>query len=269
MAYLLGDDVFYDQGGTVRALEGVTYDDGRRRNLSGPGLSAVKYDDGGRFRTLIGGDGLGALGDCNVDPDTGELTGDCGTSSVIPIDYVTQQPIAPPSFYVPSPVVDTTSAPITGNLMSPAPVPASSLSSDLLTIFQGVTNTVKTAIGASTGQITPGTVVSTTPTTAASAWFGQSSMVSGLPNWGVLAGGGVLLLLLARMSTGGGGGGSRRRRNPAELILMGANPRQERTELARSLKKQSKRTRRLALRSLQTKSSPHKFSYGMERIFSK
>jgi hypothetical protein len=99
----------------------------------------------------------------------------------------------------------------------------------------------------------------------AASWFSQQTVLPGLPNWGLIAGAGLTGLLLILAASGGGGGSRRRnpakqfdsrrtgtrkdlarfirqhprasrreilskfsyyrRRNPAELILMGANPR--------------------------------------------
>lgn len=233
--------VEYDEGGTIRSLDGLAdavYDSGRTRNLIGADLSAVKYDHGGRFRTLVG------LGQ---DPS---------------LDFPTDLPLAPPSFdvplsyeppspiaWTPSPIVDTISAPITGTLVDTSgPVPpsgpaqmvnlapgpsaaASSAPSVLTSIFSGVRNIfsgVSSTVAPRTAGYTlplPGQPGYVAP--ASASWFSQPSAL-GVPNWGLLAGVGVGGLML--MAAMGGGSSSRkrnparRRRNPAELILMGANP---------------------------------------------
>jgi hypothetical protein len=274
--------VDYDEGGRIQSLDGflgaVDYDDGTTRNMLGANLSTVKYDDGGRFRTLVG---LGQDPSFDMPPDVQIDLPLTPPSTDIPLMY------EPPT---PSPVFDTVSAPITGGLVDytptaapppmsagtlvstpAAPAAASVAPSVLTSIFNGVRNIFSSAGSTVTPRV-PGTVLPTVPATA--SWFSQPSAL-GVPNWGLLAGVGVGgLLLMGAMGGGGGGGGSRRRnprrrKNPMELILMGANPSKERIALARSLRRQSKGTRRLALRSMQTRTTPRRFSYGMEKMFSK
>jgi hypothetical protein len=237
--------VEYDEGGRIQSLDGlakVIYDSGRTRNLLGAELSGLKYDDGGRFRSLVG------LGQDTIDfPTDLPLT---PPSTDIPLMYEppTPSPIvdttsldvsgglvpptAPPArpiFYTPLPTVDTVSAPITGTLVHTTPQavpPAVQIPSVLTSIFSGIKNVFSSA-GSTVRPSTAGTMVSTVPATA--SWFSQQSIASGLPNWGLLAGVGLAGVLLMISLKGSGGGSSRRRnpgrrRNPAELILMGANP---------------------------------------------
>ena len=200
------------------------------------------------------------------------------TSIVTPFPISYTPPNIAPSFlpYIPSPVVDTQSAPITGTLVDTTPAATVPASSVLTSIFSGIQNVLSSTSAlvkpktAGTAVALPGQPGYVAPAATAS-WFSQPSVL-GVPNWGMLAGLGVLGIgLFAAMRSGSGSSYSepRRRRNPAELILMGANPSAERIAFARSLKRQSKRTRKLALRSVQTKTTPRRFAYGMERYFSK
>lgn len=253
MAYL--SLVTYDEGGRIRSLDGlaaVTYDDGAKRNLLGWNLGAVKYDDGGRFRTLVG---LGQDPELDIPADL-PLT---PPSSFVPIEYApptpapevdtvsavnNQQLIPPvsapsiPTFYQPLPTVDTQSAPITGTLTPPpgADTPSSAgtlvavaapAAGALTSIFNGIKNIFS---GSSTQvkPIVPGTLAPV-PGSVGTSWFSQGTMVSGLPNWGVLAGVVLIGTVLVVSLRGGSGTGSRRRnprrrRNGMELLLMGANP---------------------------------------------
>lgn len=257
MAYL--NLVEYDEGGRIRSLEGlaaVTYDDGAKRNLLGANLGAVKYDDGGRFRTLVG------LGQDTFDIPTDLPL--APPSSFVPIDYMPPtpspvvdtisapinqelipptEPPVPPTFYQPLVSVDTQSAPITGNLVGPpapaAPTSAGTLVSVVAPVAGGLTsifNGIKNIFSGKSAQVTPampGTAVQTGAPSVGASWFSQGTMVAGLPNWGVLAGVvliGTVLVVSLKGGSGGGGGSRRRnpshrrRRNPAELLLMGANP---------------------------------------------
>jgi hypothetical protein len=243
MAYI--GTVEYDEGGRIQSLDGladVVYDSGRTRNLLGAEMVALKYDDGGRFRTLVG------LGQDDIPMDLPLAP----PSSDIPLMYEPPTPspiidtvsaditggLTPPSappvrpiFYTPLPTVDTVSAPLTGTLVhttQQAVPPAVQIPSVLTSLFSGIKNIFGSA-GSAVRPSTAGTMVSTTA--PASGWFSGMNVVSGLPNWGLLAGVGVAgMLLLASLKGGGGGSsrrrnpGRRRRRNPAELLLMGANP---------------------------------------------
>ena len=216
--------VEYDQGGRVQSLDGlaaVSYDNGRTRNLLGANLGAVKYDDGGRFRTLVG---LGQDGTDVTDmlpPDVGV---DTSIPTAFPISY-SPPSIAPSALpYIPSPVVDTTSTPTAGTLVDTtpaavAPAVQSIVPGVLTSIFSGV----KSVFSSTAATVKPAGNVAAP---VATSWFSQGTVVSGLPNWAVLAGAGVAVVVVMASL----GGGSRRRRNPsrknpAELILMGANPR--------------------------------------------
>lgn len=234
--------VDYDEGGRIQSLDGeVMYDNGASRNLLGKVLSAVKYDDGGRFRTLVGLGQDPSL-DMPVDlplapvasdiplnfaPPTPSPTFDT-VSAPITGTLVDTTPPPTPFIYTPSPVVNTVSTQAPGTLVDTTPPaaapPTQSLVPSVLTsIFSGVKN----IFGSTSAAVRPaGTVAA-----PATSWFSQGTVVSGLPNWGFLAlaaGGGLLLV----MGLSGGGGSRRRRnpsrRNPAELILMGANPRRRR-----------------------------------------
>lgn len=268
MAYI--GMVSYDEGGRVQTLQGTMdafYDSGRTRNLLGANLEAVSYDNGGRFRSLYG---------LNLGQDDGledlPLT---SPSSFIPIENMAPS-IAPPSpvvdttpteitgslvppsgptsmpvFYQPLVNVDAQSTPVTGNLTPPpasAALPAPqvqtlNVASALTSIFAGVKN-IFSSTGATVKPVTAGTVVGTVPPTS---WLSQGTMVTGLPNWGVLAGitiGGIVFISLMGKSSGGTGRkrNPRRRRNGMELVLMGANPRisYRRTGLERELAKLSR-----------------------------
>jgi hypothetical protein len=234
--------VDYDEGGRIQSLDGaVTYDNGATRNLLGKVLSAVKYDDGGRFRTLVG---LGQ--DPSLDMTDLPLA---PSSTDIPLNYapltpsptfdtisvpvtgtlVDTTPPATPFIYTPSPTVDTVATQAAGTLVDTtpaavAPAVQSIVPSVLTSIFSGV----KSIFGSTSSTVKPagtGTIVGTVPATS---WFSQDTVVSGLPNWAVLAGAGLAAVVV--LASVGGSGGSRRRRNPssrrnpAELILMGANP---------------------------------------------
>ena len=242
MAYL--SLVEYDQGGTIRSLDGfapltagglaaVEYDDGRSRNLLGSNLGAVKYDDGGRFRTLVG---LGQ--DLPPDMPPPDVGIDQSIAPAFPIDYT--PPSIAPTFipYVPSPVVDLTSAPITGSL-TPPPTPTPPASAGTLVSVVGASAGALTSIFSGIKNVFSGTTTSTKPVvagtvaptgTVGASWFSQPSAL-GVPNWGMLAGVGIAgVLLMAVMRSGGSASPrrrnpGRRRKNPAELILMGANPR--------------------------------------------
>lgn len=235
MAYV--GAVEYDDGGRIRSLDGlaaVMYDNGRIRNLLGAELGAVKYDDGGRFRTLVG------MGQ-DLPPDMPPP--DVGIDQSIavpafPIDYT--PPSIAPTFipYVPSPVVDLTSAPITGSL-TPPPTPTPPASAGTLVSVVGASAGALTSIFSGIKNVFSGTTTSTKPVVAGTvaptgvvgtSWFSQPSAL-GVPNWGMLAGVGIAgVLLMAAMRSGGSASPrrrnpGRRRKNPAELILMGANPR--------------------------------------------
>lgn len=237
--------VSYDDGGRVQSLDGLgaLYDSGRTRNLLGADLGAVSYDDGGRFRTLVG---LGQedFTDLPLTPP----------SDFVPIDYFPPTPspifdttpaeitgsLVPPSgpsmpstWLTPTLNLNTQSAPITGSLTPPSAAAAPSIlaptASALTSIFSGIRN-IFSSSGATVAPGSAGKVIGTTaaPGTVGASWFSQQSMVTGLPNWGVLAGVGVAGVLIM---TAMGGSGSRRRRNPVgrrrngmELVLMGANP---------------------------------------------
>jgi len=238
--------VDYDEGGRVRSLDGlaeVVYDSGATRNLLGKVLSAVKYDDGGRFRTLVG------MGDFSADftdlplapvstdvpldfmPPTPSPTFDT-VSAPITGTLIDTTPPATPFVWTPSPVVDTVSTPSAGTLVDTTPAavaPPVQIASVLTSIFGGI-RSIFGSTGAAVEPAGTGTIVGTVPATS---WFSQPSAL-GLPNWGMLAiagVGGLALTMSLGRSSGGSGGGSRRRnpagrirRNPAELILMGANP---------------------------------------------
>jgi hypothetical protein len=227
MAYI--GAVEYDAGGRIRSLDGlaaVMYDDGAKRNLLGWNLGAVKYDDGGRFRTLVG---LGQDATDIVPPDVGV---DTSLTSAFPISYTPPSPA--PSFipFVPSPTVDTQSAPITGTLLDTTPPAAPPPTTNLLTsIFSGVQSVISAAAPLAAPATAGKTVATAAPAAApaTASWLTQAS-VPGLPNWGLLAGVGVVGVLFMLAMSGGGSRrrrnpGRRRHRNPAELILMGANPR--------------------------------------------
>lgn len=247
MAYIgLAD---YDPGGRVRTLEGmgeVTYDTGRTRNLLGAELGAVKYDDGGRFRSLVG---LGQdefamdfptdlpLAPVSSDvplmfePPTPSPTFDTASAPITGTLVDTTQSAAP-RFYTPLAIADTVSTPVAGKLVDTTPAavaPPVQTASVLTSIFNGVRN-IFSSTASTVKPATPGTVVGTVAPAGSvgASWFSQSSVVSGLPNWGLLAGLGVggILLMSAMRSSGGGGSRKKnpRRRNGAELILMGANP---------------------------------------------
>jgi hypothetical protein len=294
MAYL--SLVEYDAGGTIRSLDGlaaVTYDDGAKRNLVGAHLGAVKYDDGGRFRTLIG---LGQDPALDIPTDL-PLT---PPSSFVPIEYAPPTPApfvdtisapnnqelipptltpVPPTFYQPLVTVDTQSTPVTGSLVGPTapagPTSAGTLVSvaapaanALTSIFSGIKNIFS---GGST-QVKPITAGTLAPAPVAASWFSQpSAIVSGLPNWAMLGGIAVIgTVLVISLKGSGGGGGSRRRnpgrrrRNPAELLLMGANPSwrfyqgDKRTEKDFRTKKEAQRHGR----KLQRKTGKTVYGYG-------
>lgn len=200
-------------------LAAVWYDSG----ADSPHLSgAVHYDDGGRLRMLLGQD-PGTATD-TVPPDVG-----IDTSAVpltpLPIDM---QPVSPSPMlpFIPSPVVDTVATDITGNLIPPAQQAAPISGSILTDILNAAKTIVPLAAGASSGQTIPktaGTIVTTGP--GASTAGLTSSLTKELPTIGIVAGVALVGLVLLRSFSGGGGGGRSRRRNPAELILMGANPR--------------------------------------------
>lgn len=230
MAYLAA--VTYDEGGRIRTLGAVTYDEGgRTRNL----LGAVKYDDGGRFRSLVG---MGQ--DVPVDMPPPDVGPSAAVPDVFPIPY-TPPSIAPTLVpYIPSPVVDTTSTDVTGTIAPPpspsTPPPASagtlvSVAAPAAGALTSILNSVKNIFSGTSGGTTPVvagkvTPTGTVPAPASASWLTQQTMVSGLPNWGLLAGVGVFgIVILASMGGRRRNPGRRRRRNPAELILMGANPR--------------------------------------------
>lgn len=218
MAYLA--DAFGPTGGGLAA---VLYDDGAVSHLAG-----VKYDDGGRLRVLLGQDSTDMLPpDVGVDPNL---------TSAFPISY-SGPSIAPTLLpYIPSPTVDTVNTEPTGALIPPAAAPAPITGSILTDILNAAKTIVPLAAGVSTGAsagvaIPPGYVRTASGQlvpatgTVGTSWFSQASIISGLPNWGVLAIGGVgVAVLLGVLGASSSGGSSGRRRNPAELILMGANP---------------------------------------------
>lgn len=245
MAYL--NLVDYDEGGRIQSLDGlaeVEYDSGATRNLMGKALSAVKYDDGGRFRSLVG---LGQDPSLDIPtdlplapsadympvmyaPPTPSPTFDV-TSAPITGTLVDTTPPATPFVWTPSPTVDTVSTPAPGGLVDTTPPPAPPAQSILPSVLTSIFSGVKNVFGSTASTVKPagsGTVVATVPATS---WFSQTSPL-GVPNWGMLAGVGVGgLLLMAAMRGSSGGGSSRKRnparrfrKNPAELILMGANP---------------------------------------------
>jgi len=255
MAYI--GTVEYDEGGRIQSLDGldaVMYDSGRTRNLLGVDLGAVKYDDGGRFRTLVGlgQDAIDIPTDLPLTPPSSDISLMYEPPTPSPIvEKVSTDitgglvpPSAPPVrpiFYTPLPTVDTVSTPITGALTPPAaaaPPPSSagtlvSVAAPAASALTSIFNSIKSVFSGTTTAAKPivaGTATRTgvTPTGPVGAsWFSQQSIAAGLPNWGVLAGAGVLGLVAISMM--GSGGGRRRRnpsrwRNPAELILMGANP---------------------------------------------
>jgi hypothetical protein len=246
MAYL--NLVEYDEGGRIQSLDGldaVTYDDGAKRNLLGANLHAVKYDDGGRFRTLVG---MGQDPSLDIPIDL-PLT---PPGNFIPIEYMppTPSPIVdtvsapvtgtlvspsgpqtPPIFYAPTPIVDTVPTPMKGTLVDTTQVPVppsvqSPTAGVLTSIFSGIRNIFASG-GSAALPPSAGKLVNTVGPSGlvSSSWFSQAGAF-GLPNWGMLVGAGVVGLVF--VSSLKGGGGSRRnpgrRRNPAELILMGANP---------------------------------------------
>jgi hypothetical protein len=230
MAYV--GAVTYDEGGRIRTLGAVTYDDGgRTHNL----LGAVKYDDGGRFRSLVG------LGQDSLPPDMPPP--DVGPSAAIPASFPIEYtpPSIAPTFvpFIPSPVVGVTPTDVTGTIAPPpspaAPPPASagtlvSVATPAAGALTSILNSVKNIFSGTSGGTTPVvagqlTPTGTVPTPASASWLTQQTMVSGLPNWGLLAGVGVFgVVLLAGLGGRRRNPGRRRRRNPAELILMGANP---------------------------------------------
>lgn len=188
-------------------LAAVWYDSGAESHLTG-----VAYDDGGRVRVLLGqDDGSDLPPDVGLDPNV--------PLGPMPIDLspVSPTPMLP---FIPSPVVDTVATSVTGDLTPPAQQ-AAPISGNILTdILNAAKTIVPLAAGASSGQLVPktaGTVVTTGP--GASTANLTSSLTSALPTIAIVAGVGLVALLFL-----GGGSGSRRRRNPAELILMGANP---------------------------------------------
>lgn len=238
MAYIR--TVEYDEGGRIQTLIGaVHYDNGAVRNLSDAGLSAVKYDDGGRFRTLLG------LGDDSVDMTDLPLD---ANADLIPLSEDSGS-IYP---YTPSPIVDTTSADITGQLFPPlsmpspivssmalppassppvvstgAPSAASAAANQPISVLDSILNGVKSIFTTAKGTTAPAsaginpTIAPVAPAgAAASAWLSEYGLPIGLGLVGVL-------VVTAGLKASSGGGKRKRnpsRRNPAELILMGANP---------------------------------------------
>jgi hypothetical protein len=138
-------------------------------------------------------------------------------------------PPAPPIFYAPTPTVDTVPTPIKGTLVDTTQVPVppsvqSPTAGVLTSIFSGIKN-IFSSTASTVRPPTAGLVVPTGP--VASSWFSQQGVISGVPNWGVLVGLGVVGFVLIGALRASGGGYEpyhHRRRNPAELILMGANP---------------------------------------------
>lgn len=243
MAYLAA--LPYDDTDNARTLDGmgaVAYDNGTRRNLSGSPLAAVKYDDGGGFRRL----GLGQFSDLPFDlplapaanviplnwyPPTPSPIVDTTWAS-IPGQLVDTTPPLQPTIYTPLYNPQTQSAPITGTLTPPVSAPSSagtlvSLAAPVTNVLTSIFNSIKTAVS---GTPSGGTTLPSTSAAAAAApsssWFTAKSVISGVPNWGIVAVGGVAALAL--LGAGKSGGRRRnpvgRRRNGMELVLMGANP---------------------------------------------
>lgn len=196
-------------------LAAVWYASGEDARLSG-----VAYDDGGRLRTLMG---LGQDPTDSLPPDVGL---DPTLTNPLPIDL---QPVSPTPMlpFIPSPVVDTTSISVpSGGLIPPSQQAAPITGSILTDLLNAAKTIVPLATGASTGQATPqsaGTIVTTGP--GASTAGLTSTLMQDAPTIGMYAAIALAGLLFIRSFTSGGGGGSRKRKNPAELILMGANPR--------------------------------------------
>lgn len=148
----------------------------------------------------------------------------------------------PPTIQPSGVALELTSAPITGNLnapVSPVPSPPTSATVNQATgIIASVGNLFKSIFGgsaqASTQHLVP-TFSNVTPagqaafaagTLHSGSWFTDPAqeMIQGVPNWGILA----VAVVGGALVFGGGRRSAQyrfsRRRNPAELILMGANP---------------------------------------------
>lgn len=249
MAYI--GTVDYDDSGTIRTLDGmgaVTYDNGARRNLSGQPLGAVKYDDGGRFRSLVG---MGQADVPTMDlplappqdviplswnpPDPAGIGPVVDTTSIsVPGTLVDTSPPFITTGLAPAYNPDTTSIPVPGDLTPPAAVAPSSAGTLVSAVAPtaGVLTSILNAFKGVTGPTTTTAIKPTTPT-AGTSWFTQSSVMAGLPNWGLLAGVSVAGIVAMKLMGGSSSGSPRRknpiRRNPMELVLMGANPRRRRS----------------------------------------
>ena len=245
MAYI--GAVTYDDGGRIRSLDGlaaVTYDSGRTRNLLGAELGAVKYDDGGRFRTLVG---MGQDLPPDMPPPDVGIDESIGAQA-FPISYT--PPSIAPSFvpFIPSPVVDLTSAPITGTLAPPPAPPASagtlvSVLPPVASALTSILNSVRNVFSGSPTAVKPVVAGTVAPAgTVGASWFSQGTMVSGLPNWGVLAGVGIAGVVLVAAMRGGGHSASPRRRNPAKQFEH--RRAQTRKDLARFIRQHPKASRR-------------------------
>jgi hypothetical protein len=261
MAYL--STVEYDTGGRIRTLEGeVRFDDGGRvRTLLGHGDDGPPHLGQDEVLPLTSSDTwtplvtLPAPASTLPSPNfpdnwyqpTGPVSLDTFGSLTppppLPPGTVVDLPATPPAPFHPDLPFGTASAPITGTLtppVRPAPAAPSTVNvSEASGVIASVGNLFKSIFGGSTAQassqhlvptsgtVTPaGQVLAATGQLRAGSWFTDPAqeMIGGVPNW-VSAGGAVLIA--AALFSGGREStrySVRRRRNPAELILMGANP---------------------------------------------
>lgn len=261
MAYVNMSGVEYDRGGRVRTLLGeVRYDDGGRvRTLLGH--EQLGQDDLSDL-PLTSADTWTPI--TSVEPSPGPVLPDNWYNPGGPIstdqfgNLNAPAPViqTPSGFQVPanSPLLNsaftpsgtllqTTSAPITGTLAPPAPAgPVTVTASTSLPAATGIIasaeNLLKSIFGGSmvqaagvpgtqTGVVTPaGQAMAAAGQLVSPSWFTDPAqeVVAGVPNWGIAAGIGLLGVMLFAGGRESSRYSVRRRKNPAELILMGANP---------------------------------------------
>jgi len=191
-------------------------------NMASPALNAIGrrtlrgdpwiISSGTMGRFLLGDDGSG-LDFPPIDTTSVDITGD----------------LTPPSFTVPqlAPIVpsslpvDTTMAPITGTLVAPtiSPISISSQGVTAQAPPSGVQATVAagTSLAAAIANFFKPAPAKAVPMTAAQpgvynayaaqpSWFGQQSLVAGMPNYQTLLLGGAAILLLSSVFVGGKAG---------------------------------------------------------------
>lgn len=256
MGYIHMGEVSYDQGGRVRTLEGeVFYDDGGRvRTLLGgeslgqmdvTDLPLTSSDNWAPILAMPEPTPWGILPDNWYVPDT---TSAQFSGELIPPPSRTFVQL-PPTFHIdptgaaldltPAPIVGTLHAPVSPVAPHPSTVTAiapavgviSSIGNLFKSIFGGNVQASSEQLVPTSGTLTPtGRAMGQAGLLVAGSWFTDPAqeVVAGVPNWGLLGAGVVVSMIIFS----GGRKSSQyrftRRKNPAELILMGANPRRRR-----------------------------------------